>query len=99
LKRVLSIREWQIRIAAFLRGRPPESPEFRELVERAAEWTSGRQATLERQFGIGAYERYDWYQERGVIVFSTGGRPAVMADIHFAGTGRYARSWRGAGRR
>jgi len=83
---VLSLREWQIRITALFRGQPRQSAEFRELVERACEWTNGRQATLKRQFNIGEYERYDWYQERGIIIFSTAGNPQVVANIQFVGS-------------
>ena len=82
------------RAKLFLQGKPQVSAEFRDLVGEACEWTSNRQDALKRVFEIGTYERFDWYQEKGIIVFSTAGSPRVVADIQFAGSiSRLTRSW------
>lgn len=83
-----------MRTALFLRGRPRETREFQDLIRDACEWTSNRQEALKRVFEIGTYERFDWYQEKGIIVFSTAGSPKVVADIQFAGSiSNLTQSW------
>lgn len=78
----------------FLRGRPTVTAAFAELVQEACEWTANRQEALKRVYEIGTYERFDWYQERGIIIFSTAGIPKIVADIQFVGTtSRLTRSW------
>jgi hypothetical protein len=74
------------RAALFLRGRPPETREFQELLRNAREWAATRQDALKRVFEIGSYERFDWYQEKGIIIFSNAGSPKVVADVQFAGS-------------
>ena len=82
------------RTALFLRGRPRETQEFQDVIREACEWTTNRQETLKRVFEIGTYERFDWYQEKGIIVFSTSGSPKVVADIQFVGSiSKLTHSW------
>lgn len=69
-----------------LRGRPRETSAFTELVFASSEWTTNRQEALKRVFEIGSYERFDWYQEKGLIIFSSSGVPKVVADIQFVGS-------------
>lgn len=80
--------------ALFLRGKPRETREFQDLKREACEWTSNRQDALKRVFEIGTYDRFEWDQEKGTIVFSTAGSPKVAADIQFSGTiSSLTRSW------
>jgi hypothetical protein len=82
------------RISLFLRGRPRESPAFTDLVREAWEWRANRQEALKRVFEIGTYERFDWYQEKGIIIFSSSGTAKVVANIQFAGSiSNLTRSW------
>jgi hypothetical protein len=83
---VLSISELSTRISALIRGRPRANAEFRGLLAQAHEWTTDRQEALTRVFEIGSYDRFDWYQERGVIIFSSTGKPKVVADLQFVGS-------------
>lgn len=75
-----------IRLLYLLRQVPPESIEFREVLSHGLAWTQDRNEALRQQFSLGTYERYDWDQDRGVIVFSTDGEAKVIADIQFVGT-------------
>jgi hypothetical protein len=46
-------------------------------------------AAIERtkvDFNLGSYERYDWDQWRGELVFSSQGVPKVVAEIQFVGS-------------
>jgi hypothetical protein len=63
-----------------------ETTEFRQRIARACEAVERKQAKLRAAYRLDSYERYDWYQDRGVIVFSTGGHPRVIADIQFVGS-------------
>ena len=81
-------------LSARLRGRPHETTEFADLLADACEWATNRQETLKRVFEIGKYERFDWYQERGVIIFSDAGVAKVIADIQFVGsTSKLTKTW------
>jgi hypothetical protein len=40
----------------------------------------------EKEFRLSTYERFDWDQWRGELVFSNGGIPMVVAQIQFVGT-------------
>ncbi|HWN09129.1 MAG TPA: MbtH family NRPS accessory protein [Pyrinomonadaceae bacterium] len=83
-----------IRLLYLLRPVPSESTEFREALRHKVAWTQGRNETLRQQFSLGTYERYDWDQDRGVIVFSAGGEAKVIADIQFVGTISYrTKTW------
>ena len=41
---------------------------------------------LSARFSLGSYQRYDWNQETGELVFSNDGVPAVIADFDFIGS-------------
>jgi hypothetical protein len=60
--------------------------EFERLLGEALPFLEERQSRLREEFHIGSWERYDWYQETGQLVFSHGGRARVIADIVFVGS-------------
>lgn len=53
--------------------------ESRMYLRSKIEWTK-------KEFLLGEYERYDWDQDRGELVFSDGGVPKVIAKIQFVGS-------------
>ena len=59
---------------------------YRGLVSAAVDYLEQRQQSFTREFRIDEYERWDWYQDTGKLVFSDGGRPRVEADIDFVGS-------------
>ena len=59
---------------------------FAKLVAEAMAYLQAKQAELNAEFRIGEYERYDWDQETGQLVFSDGGRARVAAQIQFVGS-------------
>lgn len=63
-----------------------DSKEFSRLVRKAVSFLEKRQARLWKKFRIGEYERFDWDQETGQLVFSHGGKPRVIVDIVFVGS-------------
>lgn len=77
---------------------PIVTPDFKALVERGCEYLTAREAELRDRYGLGSYQRYDWDQDAGTIVFSNHGQPGLVADIHFVGsistrTGTWLWSW------
>jgi hypothetical protein len=56
------------------------------LVERAVSYLKERQERALLDYKIGSYERYDCHQETGQLIFSSSGRPQVIADIVWAGS-------------
>jgi hypothetical protein len=63
-----------------------DADKFEKLLGEAVQFLKGRQARLWEEFQISSYERYDWDQGTGQLVFSNGGRPRVIADIVFVGS-------------
>lgn len=57
-----------------------------KLIEHSVAFFSEQQSRLMETFRLGQYERYDWDQEAGQLVFSDGGRPRVIADVAFVGS-------------
>lgn len=45
-----------------------------------------KQDALKERFSLGAHKRWDWDQDRGELVFSNDGVPAVIAKIEFVGS-------------
>lgn len=69
-----------------------------QLVRRSIEYLQVQQDALQQDYRLGRYERFDWHQGTGLLVFSSGGTPAVVADIQFVGsvstrTGTWLWSW------
>jgi hypothetical protein len=69
-----------------------------QLVRRSIEYLQVQQDALQQDYLLDQYERFDWDQGTGLLVFSSGGTPAVVADIQFVGsvstrTGTWLWSW------
>jgi hypothetical protein len=45
---------------------------FKDLVMKSCDYLTAREAELREKFGLGTYQRYDWDQDLGTIVFSNG---------------------------
>lgn len=74
---------------------------FAELVETSIAYLQARQNHIEAHYRLGAYPRYDWYQESAELVFSDQGKPKVIADVQFVGSvstrsGSWMWSWANA---
>jgi hypothetical protein len=68
--------------------------EWEAFVASCRESLGARQPLLDSHFGIGGYERYDYDQATKQIVFSTQGKPGVIAEIEVVGTlSRAAGTW------
>ncbi len=52
----------------------------------AGAYLSNCQLSLERDYRLGKWPRYDWSQERRQLVFSDRGIPKLIADIQFVGS-------------
>ncbi len=57
-----------------------------KFVTEAHEYLSERQETLQNEYSIGEYERYDWDQDTGSLVFSHNGVVKVIAKVQFVGS-------------
>jgi hypothetical protein len=55
-------------------------------LEEALPYLEEQQERLRSAFRIDDYDRYDWNQESGQLVFSRQGVPIVVADIQFVGS-------------
>ena len=63
------------------------SPEdYSKLVDESNEYLRAVLDAAKTDFNLGSYERYDWDQERGELVFSDQGVPKVVAKIQFIGS-------------
>lgn len=63
-----------------------DSKEFNRLISKAVSFLEKRQTRLWKKFRIGEYERFDWDQETGQLLFSHSGKPRVIVDIVFVGS-------------
>ena len=59
---------------------------FDELSKASYEYLQAKQTEAIEQFDLGAYERYDWDQEKMLLIWSDAGEPKVIADIQFVGS-------------
>ncbi|SHI61177.1 hypothetical protein SAMN02745181_0496 [Rubritalea squalenifaciens DSM 18772] len=60
--------------------------DFDELSKESYEYLQAKQTEAQERFDLGAYERYDWNQEKMQLVWSDAGVPKVVADIQFVGS-------------
>jgi hypothetical protein len=67
-------------------GRLPSRIAYEVELERARNVLRDRQTPVVQRFRIGEYDRFNWSQEEGLIVFSTASVPKVVADIQFVGS-------------
>lgn len=64
-----------------------EDPEaFKQLVTSSFDYLQQQQASLKETYQVGDYERWDWYQEKGQLVFSHEGKEVLICDIDFVGS-------------
>ena len=56
------------------------------FVDTAVEYLARQQDRLKSEFQLGTWQRYDYDQDAGTLVFSSNGRVGVVADIHIVGS-------------
>jgi hypothetical protein len=71
---------------------------FVDLVTSAYAYLTARQDQLKEAFGLSNYERWDWDDDRGAVVFSDAGVPRVVAPSQLVGsvsrkTGTWLWAW------
>src|SRR2546427_5187587 len=62
------------------------SEALESLAQEAHEYLSRCQQSLEEEFRIGDWPRYDWSQDTGQLIFSNDGIAKVIASIEFVGS-------------
>lgn len=67
-------------------GRMFPSSGWKEFVVTAHNYLSAKQEDLIAEYKLGKYERFDWDQENGTLVFSDQGKPVVIAKVQFVGS-------------
>ena len=93
--------EWNARSEAFARIRllcdgcyqtvrerswTQDDEAFNGLTSDAVAYLQPRQDELSARWGLDRFERYDWDQRTGRLIFSDRGHPRVAADIQCVGT-------------
>ena len=74
-----------------------EDAAFAQYVDQSVKELQQRQAELTRDFKLGQWERFDWYQERQELVFSQQGVPKVIAKVQIVGSySKLSKTWRWA---
>lgn len=68
------------------------------LLQDALSYLRDQQDRLRRDFGLSEWERYDYYQDEGLIKFSSNGRVGLVADMQVVGstsneTGTWLWAW------
>src|SRR5262245_41641342 len=65
-----------------------------EFLADAMDYLKTQRDRLEKEFGLGHWERYDYDQEAGIITFSSGGKVGVIADMQVVGsTSKSSGTW------
>jgi hypothetical protein len=59
---------------------------FEALIQTAQTYLRECQAELDKEYRLGHWPRYDWYQETRQLIFSENGVAKVVADIQFVGS-------------
>lgn len=60
--------------------------DWRDFLRQCHKGLEEKQEALERVHSLSRHKRWDWDQDRGELVFSTSGVPAVIATIEFVGS-------------
>jgi hypothetical protein len=60
--------------------------EFDKFEHESFEYLKAQQEILQTEYGMGRYERWDWYQETGEFAFSDKGVPKLVADFQIVGS-------------
>ncbi len=67
---------------------------YDQFVRDSYEYLKRVQDAAKRDFALGSYERYDWDQSRGTLVFSDQGVPKVITQIQFVGSiSKLTKTW------
>jgi hypothetical protein len=56
------------------------------LIANAMAYLQEQQDALQSRFSLGRYDRYNWDQDTGQLVFSRAGQSEVVAEIQFVGS-------------
>jgi hypothetical protein len=59
---------------------------FHKIVCAGFKYLEKKQKGFLKQYKVNEHERWDWYQESGLLIFTHHGVPQVEAEIHFSGT-------------
>lgn len=59
---------------------------LRNLIMDSFSYLNEKQKTFMNEFKINDHERWDWYQESGLLILSHEGKPQVEAEISFSGS-------------
>jgi hypothetical protein len=63
-----------------------ESPSWGQLLESSHSYLQTTQAELNQRYDLSSHERWDIDQQKGELVFSNAGKPAVIAKVQFVGS-------------
>ena len=71
---------------------------YHDLISSSFQYLQDKQDVFAKTFRINHHERWDWYQETGLLIFSHEGKPQVEAKIDFSGsistnTGTWMWAW------
>jgi hypothetical protein len=59
---------------------------YQNFIREAYSYLQSAQDAVKRDFLLGSYERFDWDQDTGTMVFSDKGVAKVIVDIQFVGS-------------
>lgn len=59
---------------------------FEEIINESYKVIEKSQQDIIEKFNLGKHERWDWYQDTGLLIWSHEGKEVVKAKIDFAGT-------------
>ncbi len=81
---------------------PMSEQEFQDYCRQAYWQMRSQNDQIEKDFALASYQRFDWDQWRGELVFSAAGTPKVVARIQIVGTfspkaGRWIWAWANSG--
>lgn len=63
-----------------------EPSEFEALIHQSNDYLKSQNDSCAKDFQLDRYDRYDWDQWRGELIFSNDGVPKVVAKIQFVGS-------------
>ena len=60
--------------------------EFKQMIDESTSYLKQKIAQAQSDFNLGTYERFDWHQETGELIWSDAGVPKVVAKVQFVGS-------------
>ena len=60
--------------------------QFNQLLDESSAYLNEKIEWCKSEYNIGTYERYDWNQETGELIWSDAGIPKIVAKIQFVGS-------------